>query len=58
MLYEKTERELTDEDYKELESCYKSCLEISIDNSIKSIACCCISTGEFRFQKKKAAESG
>ena len=48
--------ELTDEDCKELESCYKSCLEISINNNIKSIAFCCISTGEFRFPKEKAAE--
>lgn len=47
---------LTDDDCKKLESCYKSCLQVSIENNIKSIAFCCISTGEFRFPKEKAAE--
>jgi O-acetyl-ADP-ribose deacetylase (regulator of RNase III) len=47
---------LTDEDCSKLESCYKSCLQVAIENNIKSIAFCCISTGEFRFPKDKAAE--
>jgi len=47
---------LTDEDCNKLESCYRSCLQISIENNIKSIAFCCISTGEFRFPKERAAE--
>lgn len=47
---------LTDEDCTKLESCYKSCLQVAIENNIKSIAFCCISTGEFRFPKDKAAE--
>lgn len=47
---------LTDDDCKKLESCYRSCLEIAIENNIKSIAFCCISTGEFRFPKDRAAE--
>ena len=47
---------LTDEGLHALESCYKSCLEVAVDNNIKSIAFCCISTGEFRFPKEKAAE--
>jgi len=47
---------LTDEDCSKLESCYKSCLQVAIENNIKSIAFCCISTGEFRFPKDRAAE--
>lgn len=46
---------LTDDDCRLLESCYKSCLQASVENNIKSIAFCCISTGEFRFPKEKAA---
>lgn len=47
---------LTDEDCSKLESCYKSCLQVAIENNIKSIAFCCISTGEFSFPKDRAAE--
>ncbi len=39
-----------------LKNCYKSCLELAIDNNLKSIAFCCISTGEFRFPNKQAAK--
>lgn len=39
-----------------LESSYKSCLEIAVQNNIKSIAFCCISTGVFGFPQKDAAE--
>lgn len=39
-----------------LASCYKSCLEIAIENNLKSIAFCCISTGEFHFPNRRAAE--
>ena len=39
-----------------LASCYRSCLEIAKQNNIKNIAFCCISTGEFHFPNKKAAE--
>ncbi|MDS0527481.1 protein-ADP-ribose hydrolase [Clostridium sp. SHJSY1] len=47
---------LTYEDCNKLESCYRSCLQIAVKNNIKSIAFCCISTGEFHFPKEKAAE--
>lgn len=47
---------LTEEDCNKLESCYRSCLQVAIENNIKSIAFCCISTGEFCFPKEKAAE--
>ena len=39
-----------------LASCYRSCLEIAGEHGLESIAFCCISTGEFRFPKQKAAE--
>lgn len=39
-----------------LASCYKSCLEIAVNNNLKSIAFCCISTGEFNFPNQQAAE--
>lgn len=47
---------LTERDCNKLESCYKSCLQVAIENNIKSIAFCCISTGEFHFPNDKAAE--
>lgn len=39
-----------------LASCYKSCLELAAKNNLKSIVFCCISTGEFHFPNKRAAE--
>lgn len=48
--------ELTEKECELLKSCYKSCLEIAVENGLKSIAFCCISTGEFRFPNEKAAE--
>jgi len=47
---------LTKTDCELLTSCYKSCLETAERNNIKSIAFCCISTGEFHFPNDKAAE--
>ena len=41
---------------KLLASCYKSCLELAVENNLKSIAFCCISTGEFHFPNQRAAE--
>ncbi len=40
----------------QLADCYRSCLELASDNGLKSIAFCCISTGEFHFPQKKAAD--
>ena len=48
--------QLTDEHCRLLESSYKSCLEIAVQNNVKSIAFCCISTGVFGFPQDKAAE--
>ncbi len=47
---------LKDKHKQDLASCYVSCLDLAIKNSLKSIAFCCISTGEFRFPNKEAAE--
>lgn len=47
---------LTKEHCEQLADCYRSCLEIAKDHGLKSIAFCCISTGEFHFPQKKAAE--
>lgn len=47
---------LTKKHCKQLVDCYKSCLELASDKGLKSIAFCCISTGEFHFPQKKAAE--
>lgn len=46
---------LTQKDQKLLASCYRSCLELADQYAIKSIAFCCISTGEFHFPNDKAA---
>ncbi|MFQ9716986.1 MAG: protein-ADP-ribose hydrolase [Blautia sp.] len=47
---------LLEKDCKLLASCYQSCLELAEQNHLKSLAFCCISTGEFRFPNQKAAE--
>ena len=39
-----------------LASCYRSCLELAEQSGVKSIAFCCISTGEFHFPNGRAAE--
>ncbi len=36
--------------------CYSACIKIALENSIRSIAFCCISTGEFMFPQQRAAE--
>ena len=47
---------LTDKDCDLLASCYRECIKLADKNNIKSIAFCCISTGEFHFPNEKAAE--
>ena len=47
---------LTERDCKLLRSCYRSCLKVADGNNLKSIAFCCISTGEFHFPNERAAE--
>ena len=45
-----------DSDKELLASCYRNCLELALKNNLKSIAFCCISTGEFRFPNDLAAQ--
>ena len=47
---------VTKEDEELLASCYRSCLELAAENGLKSVAFCCISTGEFHFPNDLAAE--
>lgn len=47
---------LTDRHCELLQSCYHSSIELAVQNEIKSIAFCCISTGVFGFPQKEAAE--
>lgn len=47
---------LTREHVRQLASCYRSCLDLAGENHCKSLAFCCISTGEFRFPNQRAAE--
>ncbi len=47
---------LLQEDCDLLASCYQSCLKLAESNKLKSLAFCCISTGEYRFPNDAAAE--
>lgn len=41
---------------EQLADCYRACLKLAQEKQLKSVAFCCISTGEFHFPHKKAAE--
>lgn len=47
---------VTKNDRKLLACCYRSCLSLAWDYGLKSVAFCCISTGEFHFPNELAAE--
>ena len=47
---------LTQENIEDLSNCYKNILNMCLENNLKSVAFCCISTGVFSFPNKKAAE--
>ena len=47
---------VTKADKELLASCYRSCLELTAENGLESVAFCCISTGEFHFPNEQAAE--
>ncbi len=47
--------DVTGKDCDLLSGCYRSCLELAAAYQLKSIAFCCISTGEFHFPNEKAA---
>ena len=46
---------VTQRDEELLASCYRSCLELAEEHGVRSIAFCCISTGEFHFPNERAA---
>lgn len=48
--------EVTEKNKHDLADCYTSCLSLADNQGLKSIAFCCISTGEFRFPNDIAAE--
>lgn len=48
--------ELTPELEMDLSDCYLNTLDMCLDNNLKSVAFCCISTGVFHFPNKRAAE--
>lgn len=41
---------------QDLRNCYENVLKCCMENNIRSVAFCCISTGEFHFPNEKAAE--
>ena len=47
---------VTKKDKADLKNCYTSCLELAEKTGLKSIAFCCISTGEFHFPNDLAAQ--
>lgn len=48
--------QVTKADEELLASCYRSCLGLAAQAKVKSIAFCCISTGEFHFPNDEAAK--
>lgn len=48
--------ELTERHRRQLASCYASCLKLADEHDMKSLAFCCISTGEFHFPQREAAQ--
>lgn len=47
---------VSDGDREALASCYRSCLEAAVEKGLESLAFCCISTGEFHFPNREAAQ--
>ena len=47
---------VTKTDRERLASCYRSCLELAAESGLRSVAFCCISTGEFHFPNELAAQ--
>lgn len=48
--------DVTPEDRRLLDSCYRSCLDLAWKGGLRQVAFCCISTGEFRFPNAEAAQ--
>lgn len=47
---------LTPELEKDLSDCYRNTLDMCMENGLKTVAFCCISTGVFNFPNKRATE--
>lgn len=47
---------VTPRERRALAGCYRSCMELAAQKGIKSVAFCCISTGEFHFPNCEAAQ--
>lgn len=47
---------LTEEHRRQLAACYRACLALAEERGLRSLAFCCISTGEFHFPAEAAAE--
>jgi len=47
--------QVTPRDQLALASCYRSCLRLAEEQGLRSIAFCCISTGEFHYPNEEAA---
>ena len=48
--------EVTDLERRQLVSSYEECLNLAYEKGLRSLAFCCISTGEFRFPNEEAAK--
>ena len=48
--------QVTQENWDDLASCYRSCLSLAAEHKLETVAFCCISTGEYRFPNREAAE--
>ncbi len=48
--------EVTDRDRVLLADCYRACLTLARENNLRSVAFCCVSTGEFHFPNQLAAQ--
>lgn len=47
---------VTPQDDEQLADCYRACLTLAVEKGLHSVAFCCISTGEFHFPNRRAAE--
>jgi O-acetyl-ADP-ribose deacetylase (regulator of RNase III) len=50
------ESTLTERLERDLADCYINTLDLCVENGLRSVAFCCISTGVFRFPGERAAE--
>ncbi|MBQ1504338.1 MAG: protein-ADP-ribose hydrolase [Oscillospiraceae bacterium] len=50
------EGQLTERHERELAECYANTLDLCAENSLRTVAFCCISTGVFRFPNQRAAQ--